>query len=166
MKSLTNQHRFYYYTTFHFILQTVIFYIQLTSTKSKFPVCANFFQFTKKYGKNFWRKQTSIVTFITTFWTIHSPIVEFFDLAKDPTKNLLRSKCFIFAVQTYSNDLFSWKKSAFPKRKLSLYSTAWVQFSKFLIKPTKYRRFHYPNLDLRFNLQKQKTICSVIVART
>ena len=36
---------------------------------------------------------------------------------------------------------------------------------KVLIKPTKYRRFHYPNLNLRMYLQKQKTNCSVIVTR-
>ena len=29
----------------------------------------------------------------------------------------------------------------------------------------KYRRFHYPNLNLRLDLQQQKTNCSVIVAK-
>ena len=38
-------------------------------------------------------------------------------------------------------------------------------FSKLLIKPTKYRRFHYPNLKLRLDLQKQKKNCSGIVTR-
>ena len=51
------------------------------------------------------------------------------------------------------------------KKKLSLYSTVWVIFSKLLIKPTKYRRFHYPDLNLRLDLQQQKTNCSVIVTR-
>ena len=77
----------------------------------------------------------------------------------------LHSKCFIFAIKRYSSDLFSRKKSAFPKRKLSLYSTVWVSFSMFLIKPTKYRRFHYPHLYLRLDSQKQETNCSVIVTR-
>ena len=49
------------------------------------------------------------------------------------------------------------------KTKLSLYSTVWVNFTNLLIKPTKYRRFHYPNQNLRLDLQKQKTNCSVIV---
>ena len=57
------------------------------------------------------------------------------------------------------------KKSAFPKEKLSLYSTVWVNFSKLLIRPTKYRRFHYPNQNLILDLQKQKTNCSVIFTR-
>ena len=51
------------------------------------------------------------------------------------------------------------------KKKMNLYSTVWVNFSKLLIKPTKYRRFHYPNLNLRLDLQKQKTNCSVIVTK-
>ena len=38
-----------------------------------------------------------------------------------------------------------------------------MNFSKFLIQLTKYRRFHYPNLNLRLDLQKQKTNCLVIV---
>ena len=40
-----------------------------------------------------------------------------------------------FAIQSYSSDLFSRKKSAFLKRRLSLYSTAWVNCCKLLIKP-------------------------------
>ena len=39
------------------------------------------------------------------------------------------------------------------------------EFPKLLIKPTKYRRFHYPNQNLRLDLPKQKTNCSVIAKR-
>ena len=87
------------------------------------------------------------------------------ELAKDPTKTLLHSKRFIFGNKIYSSDLFSRKKSAFSKKKLSLYSIVWVNFSKHLIKPTKYRSFHYPNQKLRLGLQKQETNCSLIVTR-
>ena len=76
-----------------------------------------------------------------------------------------KSFAFIFVIQSCSTDSFSRKKSAFPKTKLSLYSTVWVNFSKLLIKPTKYHRFHYPNLNLRLDLPKQKTNCSVIATR-
>ena len=41
-----------------FVLQTVLIKSQLMSTKYKIPVSANFFQYTKKYQKNFWTKQT------------------------------------------------------------------------------------------------------------
>ena len=128
-------------------------------------MCANFIQYRKKYQRKFWTKQTRIVTFITTFWTIHSPTTESFELSKGSTKNLLHSKCFIFAIQSYSSDLFSRKKSAFLRKQLSLYSTAWANFSNLLIKPAKYRRFHYPNLNLRSDLEKRKTNCSVSVAK-
>ena len=57
------------------------------------------------------------------------------------------------------------KEAAFPKKILSLDSTAWAKFSKLLVKPTKYRRLHYPRLNLRLNLQKQKTKSSVSVTR-
>ena len=86
-------------------------------------------------------------------------------VSKGSIKKIMYSKCFIFAIQSYSSDFFSRKKSAFPKRKLSLFSTVWLNFSKLLIKPTKYRRFHYLNSDLRLDLQKQKTNCLVIIRR-
>ena len=40
-----------------------------------------------------------------------------------------------------------------------------MNFSKLLMKPAKYNSFHYQNLNLRLDLQKQKTSCSVIVTR-
>ena len=103
--------------------------------------------------------------FITSLWTFHSPATEKFELAKDPTKSLLHLKCFNFAIQSYSSDLLSRNKSAFPETEMGLYSTVWVNFSKLLIKPTKYRRFRYPNQNLRFDLQKQKTNSLDIVIR-
>ena len=47
--------------------------------------------------------------------------------------------------------LFSRKKSAFPQKKLNFYSKVWGNFSKLLIKPTKYRRFLDPKLNLRLD---------------
>ena len=41
-------------------------------------------------------------------------ILDISQLAKDPTKSLLHSKSFIFAIQSCSNGSFSRKKSAFP----------------------------------------------------
>ena len=57
----------------------------------------------------------------------HNRIVR---VSKGSNKKILHSKCYIFAIQNYSSDLFSRKKSAFPKTKLSPYSTVWVNFSK------------------------------------
>ena len=42
-------------------------------------------------------------------------------VSKGSKKNLFRSKCFVFAIRSYSSSLFSRKKSAFPKRKLNFY---------------------------------------------
>ena len=92
----------------------------------------------------------------------HNRIVR---VSKGSNKKYLHSKSFLSVIQSCRNDSFSGKKSAFPKTKLSLYSTVWANFSKLLIKPTKYRRFHYPNQNLRLDLQKQKTICSVIATK-
>ena len=111
--------------------------------------------------EEFLDETTWIVTFIPTFWKFHSPTTKLFELATDPTKTLLHSKCFIFSIQSNSSDLLPRKKSAFPKRRLSLYSTVWANFSNLLIKPTKYRRLHYSNLNSRLNFQKQKTSFSV-----
>ena len=86
-------------------------------------------------------------------------------VSKGSNKKTFTFKVFHFCDSSYSSDCFSRKKSAFLKRKLSLYSTAWANFSKLLIKQTKYRRFHYPKLNLRLDLRKQKTNCSVIVTR-
>ena len=83
-------------------------------------------------------------------------------VSKGSNKKSFAFKVVHFAIQSYSSDLVSRKKSANLKRKLILYSTVWANFSKLSIKPTKYRRFHYPNLYLRLDLQKQKTNCSVV----
>ena len=100
---------------------------------------------------------------ILDFSQSHHRIVR---VGKGSNKKSFAFKVFpFFSIQSYSSDLFSRKKSAFPKKKLRLYSTVSMNFSKLLIKPTKYRSFHYPNLNLRLDLQKQKTNCSVIVTR-
>ena len=49
-------------------------------------------QYTKKYQKTFWMKQTYTATFITTFWTVQSPTTEKFELAKEPTKTFRYQK--------------------------------------------------------------------------
>ena len=41
-----------------------------------------------------------------------------FEVAKDPTKSLLHSKCFNFEIQSYSNNLVSRKKSASPQKEI------------------------------------------------
>ena len=132
------------------------------STKNQNSSLCKLYSLYEEKPEDFFDETDVVNFFITTFWTFQSPITENFVLARDPAKSLSQTKCFLFAIQTYSNDLFSRKKTAFPKRKLSLQWKVWVNSSKLLITPTKYCRFHYPNLKLRLDLQKQKTNCSVI----
>ena len=133
--------------------------------KSNVLACANFFQFTKKYQKNFWTKQTWIVTLITIFWTFHSPTTEIVRVSKGSKKKSFAIKVFYFRDSKLQQRFILKEEVSISEKKLNLYSTVWVNFSKLLIKPTTYRRFHYPNLNLRLDLQKQKTNCSVIVTR-
>ena len=84
-------------------------------------------------------------------------------VSKGSNKKTFAFKVFHFCDSMLQQRFILKEEVSISKKKLNLYSTVWVSFSKLLIKPTKYRRFHYPNLNLRFDLQKQKTNCSVIV---
>ena len=86
----------------------------------------------KKIPKDFWDK-TDVDRF---FYHNILDITQFHHrkirVSKGSNKVFLLSTCFTIAIQSYSSDLFSRLKSAFPKRKLSLYSTVCVNFSKHL----------------------------------
>ena len=85
-------------------------------------------------------------------------------VSKGSNKKFFAFKVFLFCLSKLRQRFFSRKKSAFSK-KINVYWTVWLNSSKLLIKPTKYRRYHYPNLNLRLDIQKQRTNCSVIVTR-
>ena len=91
----------------------------------------------------------------------HNRIVR---VSKGSNKKSFAFKVFQFC-DSKLQQRFILKEEVSISTKLSLYSTVWVNFSKLLIKPTKYLGFHYPNLNLRLDLHKQKTNCSVIVKR-
>ena len=57
----------------------------------------------------------------------HNGIVR---VSKGSNKKFLHSKCFVFAIQRDSSDLFSSKKLAIPKRKLSEFLKAFDQANK------------------------------------
>ena len=123
LKSSANLHRFYRYTTFQFSLKSVLFCNQLMSTQKQFPSLCKLYSVYDEIPEELLDKTDVDSFFITTFWTVHSPTTELFELAKDPTENFWHSKCFIFAIQSYSSDFFSKKKSAFLKTNMHLYST-------------------------------------------
>ena len=64
------------------------------------------------------------------------------------------NKSFVFKVLLFlrfkiTPTIYSQGRSQHFQKKFNLYSTVWVNFSKLLIKPTKWRGFHYPNQTLR-----------------
>ena len=141
-----------------FILQSVLINIQSMSTKKQISSLCKFYSAYEEITEEF-LDETDVDSYF-----YHNIL----DLSQSHYRIVRVSKGFnkkSFAIQSYSSDLFSRKKSAVPKKKMSLYSTVWVNFSKLLIKPTKYRRFHCPNQILRLDLQLQKTNCSVIVTK-
>ena len=147
----------FFTTTLLFISHSVVFYNQSRSVKkSKFLACARFIQYTKKYQKNFWTKQTWIVTFITTFWTFHSPPTKLFELAKDPTKSLLHSKCFIFAIQSNSSDLFSSKKLEFPGKKIESLLDSLGEFLKAFDQTNKVSQIPLPKPTFKIGYTQAK----------
>ena len=148
------------------ILQSVLVYNHSMSTKKQISSLCKLYSIYKEIPEEFLDETDVDSYFYQNLLDIsqsHHRIV--FELAKDPTKSLLPSKCFVSAIQSYSSNLFSRKKSAFLKRNMSFYSTVWVNFSKPFILPTKYRRFHYPNQNLRLDLQKQKMNSSLTAKR-
>ena len=144
--------------TFHFISQIFLNNIQSMSTKKQISSLCKFYSKYEEIPEEF-LDETDVENYF-----YHNIL----DNSQSQHRVVWVSKGSnkkFFAIQSYISDLFSRKKSAFPEKKLSLYSTVWVIFLKLLIKPTKYRRFHYPNQNLRFDSQKKKTNCSVILTR-
>ena len=86
-------------------------------------------------------------------------------VSKGSNKKSFAFKMFHFCDSKLQQRFILKEEVSISKRKLSLYSIFWVNFSKLLIKPTKCYRFHYPNQNLRLDLQKQKTNCSLLVTR-
>ena len=105
-----------------------------------------------------------MVTFITTFWTFHSHTTELFELAKDPTKNLLHSKSLIFAIQSYSSDLFSRKKLALPQNIESQLDSL-GGFFKVFDQANKVSQIPLPKPKFEIGFTKAKASCSTIVTR-
>ena len=116
------------------------------STKKQISSSCKLYSVYEEIPEKFWTKQTEIVTFITTFWTFHSPLTEQFGLAKDATKSLLHSKCFIFAIQSYSSDLFSRKKSPFPEKQIDSLLDSLGEFLKAFDQANKVLQIQLPKL--------------------
>ena len=86
-------------------------------------------------------------------------------VSKGSNKKSFAFKVFHFYDSKLQQRFILKEEVSISKKEIEFYSTVWVNLSKLLIKPTKYRRFLYPNLNLRLDLQKQKTNYSTIVTR-
>ena len=163
--SLTKQHRFYRYTTFHFILQTVLNYNQLISTKMQIFNLCKLSSLHVEIPENFFDK-TDVDSFfhhnILDFSQFNHRIVR---VSKGSSKKSFAFEVFQLCDSNLQQRFILKEEVSVSGKEIGYLVDSLVNFSKLLIKPTKYRRFHYPNLNLRLDLQKQKTNCSIIVTR-
>ena len=123
-KILTNQHRLYSYTTFHFILQSVRKLSQLMSTKkSNFPLVQTLFGIRRNIRRIFGRNGCR--------WLLLSQQFGLFTVPPPKSSNKQRIQQKVFSIRSYSflqlkvtTTIYSQGRSQqFPKRKLSLYWT-------------------------------------------
>ena len=135
-----------------FILQSFLINNQSMSAKKQISSLCKLYSIYEEIPEEFLDKtdvDSYIYHNILDISQSHNRIVR---VSKGSNKKSFAFKVFQFCDSKLQQRFILKKKSAFPKTKLSLYSTVWVNFSKLLIKPTKYRRFHYPNLNLRLDL--------------
>ena len=149
--------------TLLFILQTVFIYNQLMSTKKQISSLCKLYSVYEEIPEEFLDETDVDSYFYYNILDISQSYNRIVRVSKGSNKKSFAFKVFHFCDSKLQQRFIL--KEEVPKTKLSLYSTVWVNFSKLLIKLTKYHRFHYPNLNLRLDLQKQKTNCSVIVTK-
>ena len=89
---------------------------------------------------------------ILDFSQSHHRIVR---VSKGSKKSLLHSRCFIFAIQSYSSDLFSRKKSASPKKNESLLDSL-GEFLKAFDQANKVSQLPLSKLEFQIGFTKTK----------
>ena len=132
------------------------------STKQKCPACANFIQYVYEEKAEAFMDETDVDSyFYHNIWDNSQSHHQIVPVSKGSNKKSLAFKVFHSGDSKLQQRFILKEEVSLPK-KMNLYSTVWVNFPKLLIKPTKYRRFLYPNLNLRLDLQKQRTTYSII----
>ena len=157
---------FYRCTTFHFHF-TICSHLKsfIVYQKANFELVKTFYSVYEEIPEGFLNEIDVYSYFYHNILDISQSHYRIVRVSTGSNKKSFAFKVIHFCDSKLQQRFILSKKSAFPQKRLRFYSTVWVNFSKLLIKPTKYRRFHYPNLKLRFDLQKQKKNCSVIVTR-
>ena len=155
----------FFTVTFHFTLQTVLINNQSMSTKKQFSSFCTLYSVYEEIPEEFMDKtdvDSYIYQNILDISQSHHRIVR---VSKESNKKIFAFKQFRFCDSKLQQRFILKEEVSISKKKLNLYSTVWVNSSKLLIKRTKFRRLLHPNPNLRLDLQKQKTNCSVIVTR-
>ena len=86
-------------------------------------------------------------------------------VSKGSNKKSFAFKAFHFCDSKLQQRFIPKDEVSISKQEIESLLDSLGEFLKELIQPTKYCRFQYPNLNLRLDLQQQKTNCSVIVTR-
>ena len=92
----------------------------------------------------------------------HNRIVR---VSKGSNKKSFAFKVFHFCDSKLQQRFILKEEVSISKKEIESLLDSLGEFLKAFIKPTKYCRFLYPNRNLRLDLEKQKTNCSVIVKR-
>ena len=164
-KSLTNQHRFHRYTTFHLVLQSALFYNQLISTKRPISSLCNLYSVYEGKPEEFLDEADVDSYFYHNILDIsqsHHGIVR---VSKGSNKKSFAFKVFHFCDSKLQQRFILKEEVSISNKEIESILDSLGDFLKALIKLTKCRRFHYPNLNLRLDLQKQKKNCSFIVTK-
>ena len=160
-----NQHRFYRYTTFRFVLQTVLINNQSMSIKMQISSLCKLYSVYVETPEEILDETDVDTYFCYNILDISQSHHRMVRVSKGSNIKSFAFKVFHLCDSKSQQQFILKEEVSISEKKMSLYSTVWVNFSRLLIKPTKNHRFHYPDLNLRLDLQKQKTNCSVNVTR-
>ena len=116
----SDQKSFYRYTTFHFILQTVLIHNHLMSTKKQISRLCKLYSVYDEKPEKFLDETDVDSCFYHNFLDISQSQHRIVRVSKGSNKKSFAFKVFHFAIQNCSSDLLSRKKLAIPKTTESL----------------------------------------------
>ena len=131
-----------------FILQTVLIINQSMSTNKQISSLCKLYSIYEEIPEEFLDETDVDSYFYDKFLDISESHHRIVRVSKGSNKKSFAFKVFHFCdSKLQQRFILKEEVSISKKKKLNLYSTVWVNFSKLLIKPTKYCRFHYPYLN-------------------
>ena len=163
LKSLTNQYHFYHYTTFYFVLQSVLFYIQLMSTKKQVSSSCKLFSVYQEIPEKFSDETDVSSYFCHNIWDISQSHHRIVRVSKGTNKKSSAFKVFHFCDSFLQQRFFIREEVSISKKwkwvstwQLGRYSQSFCSSQQSIADS------NTQNLNLRLVIQKQKANCSVI----